>query len=338
MKVKLGNIELENPFILAPMAGVTDKPFREICKEQGASLVYSEMVSAKGMFYGDKNTESLLKTSGFEKPLIYQIFGSEPDVIKYAAETLNNRENVALDINMGCPVPKIVKNGEGSALMKSPDLIYDLIKAAKSVSNKPVSAKIRLGWDKNSINGIEAASAIESAGGDFIAVHGRTREEYYSGTANWEEIKKIKTHITIPVIGNGDIFSGKEGVSFLITHQVDAVMIGRGAMGNPFIFKDLISALAHYEKYGNLEEYIPIIVSNEDKIKTLLKQFDLLLEEKGEYTAVRQIRSHGAWYLKGMKGASKIKQQLNQLTNSEEIKTLFKQNNFQTFITNPLAH
>ena len=332
MEKNLSTIKINNPFVLAPMAGVTDRPFRTICKSYGASLVYSEMISAKGMFYEDKNTDKLLLTSNFEQPLIYQIFGSEPDIIKFAVDALNDRDNVAIDINMGCPVPKIVKNGEGSALMKNPDLIYDLIKAAKSVTDKPISAKIRLGWDKSSINGLEVASAIESAGGDFIAIHGRTREQFYSGAANWEEISRIKRAITLPLIGNGDIYSGIDGVNFLIKYGVDAVMIGQGAMGNPFIFKDLNNALSYYEKNGSLENYEPLQVSNSEKLTTLLKQFNLLVEEKGEYVAVRQIRSHGAWYLKGIHGASKTKQELNKLQTADAIRAFI-----QIIITNSAA-
>ncbi len=323
MKIELGRIKLDNPFILAPMAGVTDRPFRVICKQMGTSLVYSEMVSAKGMFYGDKNTEKLLLTSPNEQPVAFQIFGSEPDVIKYAAENLADRDNVILDINMGCPVPKIVKNGEGSALMKNPDLVYQLVKVARSVSGKPVTAKIRLGWDKNSINGVEVAQAIESAGAEFIAVHGRTREEFYNGTADWEGIAKIKQAINIPVVGNGDIFTGIDGVTCLTTYGVDAVMIGRGAMGNPFIFRELTEAWAYYINKGNLNGYIPVEVTLLEKMQVLLEQFNLLIEEKGEYVAVRQIRSHGAWYLKGVRGGSKIKQQLNSLTTKDQVKALF---------------
>ncbi len=323
MKVSLGHLELNNPFILAPMAGVTDSPFRSVCKSYGASLVYSEMVSAKGMFYKDNNTEKLLALSNADSPIAYQIFGSEPDMIKYAANYLNKRKNSILDINMGCPVSKIVKNGEGSALMKNPDLVYKLVKAAKSETSKIVSAKIRLGWEKNSLNAIDVAAAIESAGADFITVHGRTREEFYSGTANWSEISKIKKSLSIPVVGNGDIFSGIDGVRFLLDYGVDAVMIGRGSMGNPFIFKDLSLALEHYINNKTLDGYIPLEISSEEKIKTLINQFNLLVHEKGEYVAVRQIRSHGAWYLKGMYGASKIKQKLNSFTTSKDILALF---------------
>ncbi len=323
MQINLGKIKLDNPFILAPMAGVTDRPFRVICKEMGTSLVYSEMVSAKGMYYRDKNTEKLLLTCADEQPIAFQIFGSEPDVIKFAADSLASRENVILDINMGCPVPKIVKNGEGSALMKDPDLVYRLVKAAKTVSGKAVTAKIRLGWDKDSINGIDVAKAIEEAGAEFIAVHGRTREEFYNGTANWGEIRKIKQALNIPVVGNGDIFSGIDGVNFLINYGVDAVMVGRGSMGNPFIFQDLNKAWDYYKKQGTLEGYTPAEISLEEKVKTLLKQFDLLTEEKGEYVAVRQIRSHGAWYLKGVRGGSKIKQQLNSLKTKDHVVDLF---------------
>ena len=213
--LKIGNIELDNPFLLAPLAGITDAPTRRICREMGAALVYSEMVSGKGLYYGDRKTDQLLFLYEEEKPVAYQVFGSEPEIMAFTARALEERENAILDINMGCPVPKIVKNGEGSALLKRLDLVYDLISAMVSNTSKPVTAKIRIGFDKSCINAVETAKAIEEAGAAAVAVHGRTREQYYSGKADWTQIRAVKNAVSIPVIGNGDVVDGDSAMAMM---------------------------------------------------------------------------------------------------------------------------
>ncbi len=315
--LKIGNVILNNPFFLAPLAGITDSSFRRICKEQGAGLVYSEMVSGKGLYYKDKNTEKLLEILEEEKPVAFQIFGSEPEVIGFTAKTLSNRENVLLDINMGCPVPKVVRNGEGSALLKNPDLIYDLIKAAVENSNKPVTAKIRIGWDENNINAIEVAKAIEAGGASAVAVHGRTREQYYSGKANWDIIRQVKENIKIPVIGNGDIVSGQDAINLMEVTGCDFVMIARGAMGNPWIFRDAFALWSGLEK--------PEEPTLEEKISVILKHLDYVIESKGEYVAVREMRKHVAWYLKGIRGSADVRRAVNTVKDTTAMKELLQE-------------
>lgn len=313
-KVKIGNIEPENPFFLAPLAGVTDSPFRRICKEQGAAIVYTEMVSGKGLYYSDKNTDRLLTIYDEEQPVGFQLFGAMPSIMGYAAKFLADRKNCLLDINMGCPVPKIVKNGEGSAILKDPILAYEIVKAVVDNSKKPVTAKIRIGWDINSVNGVEIAKAVESAGASAIGVHGRTREQYYSGTADWSMIAEIKKNVNIPVIGNGDVFTGQDAVKMIDQTGCDFVMIARGAMGNPWIFRDALAV-------WNGEE-LPPQVSVKEKMALAMRQFDMVIEEKGEYIAVREMRKHIAWYLKGVRGSAEVKRKINTMENVEEIKKL----------------
>lgn len=303
--MKIGNITLDNPFFLAPLAGITDSPFRRICKEQGAGMVYSEMISGKGLYYNDKATERLLTISPEEKPIGYQIFGSEPEIIAYTVKALSERENVLIDINMGCPVPKVVKNGEGSALLRQPELVGELVRAAVEAADKPVTAKIRIGWNADSINGVEIAQIIEAAGASALAVHGRTREQYYSGKADWDEIKRIKEAVKIPVIGNGDVFSGEDALRLMDYTGCDFVMIARGAMGNPWIFRE---ALALWQGKA-----LPEPPSREEKAQTMLKQLQWLFAEKGEYAAVREMRKHVGWYLKGEKGAAEVRRMVNTI-------------------------
>lgn len=310
--MKIGNIELENPFVLAPLAGITDGPARSLAKEQGAAFMYSEMVSAKGLWYKDKNTERLLKLFPGEEPLAYQLFGSEPEILAYAARTLRDRGNAVFDINMGCPVPKVVKNGEGSALLKNPDRIYDLVKAAAAEAGKPVTAKIRIGWDKDSINALETAKAIEAAGAAAVAVHGRTREQYYTGKADWDMIRKVKETVRIPVIGNGDVFSGEDANRMLKETGCDMVMIARGALGNPWIFRDAIAIWKGEEK--------PPAPSLEERVRTMLVHLDRLTAAKGEYAAVREMRKHVGWYLKGVRGSAAVRRTINRITDLEELK------------------
>jgi tRNA-dihydrouridine synthase B len=275
------------------------------------------MVSGKGLCYKDKNTEKLLDILEEEKPVAFQIFGSEPEVISFAAKALEHKENVILDINMGCPVPKVVKNGEGSALLKNPDLIYDLIKAASEGSKKPVTAKIRIGWDENSINAVEVAKAIEAGGASAVAVHGRTREQYYSGKANWDIIRQVKENINIPVIGNGDVMSGQDALNLMSETGCDFVMIARGSMGSPWIFKDALALWSGFEK--------PEEPSLEEKISIIMKHLDYVIEAKGEYVAVREMRKHVAWYLKGIRGSADIRRAVNTVKDTITMKKLLEQ-------------
>lgn len=313
---KKDRLNLKNPFILAPLAGVTDAPMRRLCKAQGAALVYTEMVSAKGLWYNDRKTEDLLRIYEDEKPVAFQIFGSEPDIIAAAALKLKDRGNAVLDINMGCPVPKVVKNGDGSALLKDPGLIYDIVKAAVGASGSvPVTVKIRSGWDENSINAVETARAAEAAGASAVAVHGRTRQQFYEGRADWSVIRDVKAAVDIPVIGNGDVFSGQDAVDMMKETGCDYVMIARGALGNPWIFRDALCIL-------NGEE-IPEKPSVHDRIDTMIQHLDMLTEEKGEKRAVFEMRKHAAWYSKGLHGAAEFRRMINNAESPESMKELF---------------
>ena len=310
-ELKIGNLQLENPFLLAPLAGITDAPTRRLCREQGAALTCSEMVSGKGLWYKDKNTGKLLQIYEDEKPVAIQIFGHEPDVMAFTARELDGLDNAVLDINMGCPVPKIVKNGEGSALMKNPDLVYDIVSAVVKNSSKPVTAKIRAGWDDNSINAVEVAHAISAAGASAVAVHGRTREQFYSGNADWSIIARVKRAVNIPVIGNGDVVDGPSALRMMEETGCDFVMVGRGALGNPWIFRELIAAWKG--------EPAPEAPTTEDKKMMMLRHFKDLMELKGEYAAVREMRKHVGWYLKGVHGAAAFRGAVNQITKADKL-------------------
>jgi len=309
--LKIGNVTLDNPFFLAPLAGITDAPTRRICREMGAALVYSEMVSGKGLYYGQAKTRELLYVDPAEKPVAFQVFGSEPEVLAFTARELDSYENAILDINMGCPVPKIVKNGEGSALLKRLDLVYDLICAMVKNTTKPVTAKIRIGFDASSINAVETAKAVEAAGASAVAVHGRTREQYYSGKADWGQIRAVREAVSIPVIGNGDVTDGPSAMAMMEETGCDFVMIGRGALGNPWIFREAVAAWRGEE--------IPKKPEISEKKEMIRRHFCDILALKGEYVAVREMRKHIGWYLKGLPGSAALRGRINQINDAEEL-------------------
>ena len=308
----IGDVELPNPFLLAPLAGVTDAVMRRLCEEQGAAMTCTEMVSAKGLYYGDRKTPKLLYIPPKSGITAVQIFGSEPDVMSYAASALNSEPNKILDINMGCPVPKVVKNGDGAALMKNPDLVYDIVYAVVKNSEKPVTVKIRKGFDEESINAVEVAKAISSAGASAVAVRGRTREQYYSGKAVRQIVRRIKEAVGIPVIGNGDVFTGKDGVRMMEETGCDFVMVARGAMGNPWIFKEL-NAASHGEE-------VPPRPTVRELSMMMIRHLDELVQLKDEYSAVREMRKFVAWYTKGVKGAAKLRGKINNIETHAEMK------------------
>ncbi|HBG0292719.1 tRNA dihydrouridine synthase DusB [Clostridioides difficile] len=309
--MKIGNLELKNKVFLSPMAGVTDLPFRLICKEQGCGLLYTEMINGKALCYDDENTKKMLKIEEEEHPVAVQIFGSEPEFMGRAAEIMNDYSNEILDINMGCPAPKVVKNGDGSALMKNPKLAEEVLRAVVKNSKKPVTLKIRKGWDDNSVNAVEIAKIAEGCGISALAIHGRTREQFYTGKADWDIIAEIKKNLSIPVIGNGDVFTIEDSINMLDKTGCDAIMIGRGAQGNPWIFKRI-------NHYMNTGEILPEPTLNE-KISTAIKHLKLAVEEHGEYVAVREMRKHIAWYLKGLRNSAKLRDEINKIEDYQEV-------------------
>lgn len=313
--MKIGNVNLRSDVLLGPMAGVTDLAFRKICMDFDCGLLVTEMVSSKAMHYKDKKTAKLLELDTKEIAAI-QIFGSEPKIMAEAAETLNEHSNVILDINMGCPAPKIVKNGDGSALMKNPKLAGDIIKAVVDKSIKPVTVKIRKGWDDTLVNAVEIARIAEANGAATVIVHGRTRDQFYAGEADYQIIKEVKEALSIPVVGNGDVFSVEDAIRMKEVTACDGIMIARGAQGNPWLLKEV----AHYLKTG---EVLDKPTFNE-KIQVALKHFDLLLYIKGDHIGLLEMRKHASWYIKGIPGASRIKSEINRSKNIEEVKELLR--------------
>lgn len=314
--MKIGNVIIENPVFLAPMAGVTDLPYRILVKEQGAGLLYTEMVSAKGLYYNNEKTTHLTDIDSKESPVALQIFGSDPRIMGEIAKKLNPYSFDILDINMGCPTPKITKNGDGSALMNHPKLAGKVIEEVVKNSNKPVSVKIRKGWDDTSINAVEIAKVAEDKGAKAVAIHGRTREEFYSGRADWNIIRKVKENVCIPVIGNGDITSPQDAKKMMDETLCDAVMIGRSAQGNPWIFSRTI----HYLKKGEL---LPDPTPKEI-ISMILKHMEMTVVYKGERIGIKEMRKHIAWYTKGLRDATKIRTKVNKLETQSQVKELLR--------------
>lgn len=311
---KIGEIQMENPFVLAPMAGVTDIPFRKLCKEQGAGLICTEMVSAKAISFHNKNTEALMEMDPSEHPVSLQLFGSEPELMAEVAKSIEERPFEILDINMGCPVPKVVNNGEGSALLKDPKLIGKIIKAVSGAIRKPVTAKMRIGFEGYSVDPVEIAKIMEDSGAAAIAVHGRTRQQYYSGHADWDTIRKIKEAVRIPVIGNGDVDSPEKAEALLKETGCDAVMIGRAVRGNPWIFREL----NHYFLTG---EKLPR-PSAEEIREMILRHARMQIEIKGEFTGIREMRKHVAWYTAGMRHSAGLRRESNLIADYQALEKL----------------
>ena len=314
MKLQIGNVTLPNPVVLAPMAGVTDLPFRLLCKEQGAGLLCMEMVSAKAIYYKNKNTQELMRILPEERPVSLQLFGSDPEIMSEMAKQIEEKPFDILDVNMGCPVPKVVNNGEGSALMKNPRLVYELVSAVVKAIEKPVTVKIRKGFDDEHVNAVEMAKIAESSGAAAVAVHGRTREQFYSGKADWDIIRQVKEAVKIPVIGNGDLLTAEDVIAMEEQTGCDGFMIARGAQGNPWIFRQIL----HYFETG---EHLPKPPASE-VAQMILRHARMMLEFKGEYIGIREIRKHAAWYTAGYPHGARLRVAINQVENYEQLETL----------------
>lgn len=309
--IKIGNIELENNIILAPLAGITDLSYRKICKKYGnPGLVYTEMVSSKGLYHNDKKTEKLLNTDGEKRPVSIQIFGDDPIIMAEAAKKISHRADI-IDINMGCPAPKVVKNNEGSKLLLNKELVYEIVNEVRKAIQNPLTVKIRTGWDKEHIVASEIAKTIEEAGADMITVHGRTREDFYSGQVDLETIKKVKEEVNIPVIGNGDIKSIEDAKKMFEYTKVDGIMIGRGTLGEPWKIKEIIDGLK-----GSLRKEQ---ITPKEKLEIIKEHYKLALEEKGDYVGIREMRKHICWYLKNLKNSTIIRQMINTEEDKEKV-------------------
>ena len=314
MSWKIGNVRIENPFVLAPMAGVTDMPFRTLCKEQGAGLICMEMISAKAISFHNKNTIALMKIDPCEHPVSMQLFGSEPELMAEVAKSIEDKDFDILDINMGCPVPKVVNNGEGSALLKNPELIVQIIKSVSSAIQKPVTVKVRIGFENAPVDIVEIARRAEDAGAAAIAVHGRTRQQYYSGTADWDIIRQVKEAVSIPVIGNGDVDSPLKAEALLKQTGCDGVMIGRAVRGNPWIFREM----NHYFQTGEL---LPR-PSSEEIREMIVRHARAQIALKGEFTGIREMRKHVAWYTAGMRHSAGLRRASNTIESYEALQEL----------------
>ncbi len=314
MSLKIGNVTLENNLILAPMAGVTDLPFRLLCKEQGAGLICTEMISAKAIYFKNKNTETLMEIDERERPVSLQLFGSDPDLMAEIARQIEPRNFDILDINMGCPVPKVVNNGEGSALMKNPRLVHEIVSKVSNAIGKPLTIKIRKGFAEDCVNAVEIAKIAEDAGAAAVAVHGRTREQYYAGNADWDIIRKVKEAVSIPVIGNGDVDSPQKAEALVRETGCDGIMIGRAVQGNPWLFSQIL----HYQKTGEL---LPKPGMEEVK-EMILRHAKMQLEYKGNYTGMREMRKHVAWYTTGMPHSASVRRMVNEVESYEQLEEL----------------